>query len=658
MEVKIPGIGTKTEKLFDKLNLTTLDAMAVYYPMRYIQYDAPVYVREANIGDTVAIKGRISKSLQYYPKVIRGQCVDDEGMVLDLVWFHKPYNDAMFRPGAVFVFYGKVDEYNGYKKIVQPLTYTLETYQGFMRHMQPVYKTTGKLSQSTLQNAILYAVDNCDYPEIIPAQLREKRGLIGKADAMEIIHCPKNKDDLEAAQRRIKYEDFFDFLMQVTLSRTDRVKGPTMREHGISDSLVSSLPFTLTNAQLQAWEQIKRDMSSEYRMKRLVQGDVGSGKTIISFLSLLMAAENGYQSVLMAPTEVLAKQHYEDMVDLLEKNHLDITCTCLCGSTQKKAAEYKKIKSGETKIVIGTHAVIQEKVEYNNLGLAVIDEQHRFGVEQRRTLSKRSNNPHILIMSATPIPRSLGQVLYADLDISIVNELPANRKPIMNAVIEKNKRMSAWKMMYKQIQTGRQGYVICPMVEDNEKIEAESVKTYAEMMQRAFPDDVKIGILYGSMKAEEKNDVMQKFSENIYQILVSTTVIEVGVNVPNATVMLIENANMFGLSQLHQLRGRVGRGGYQSYCIFLNGSDSDCERLEIIGTSNDGFKIAEEDMRLRGMGDILGTEQSGTMKFALADIYEDKDIMAAAKEDVEELLKADPTLSNHPKLKCRYEGKH
>lgn len=656
MEVKIPGIGPITEKQFEKLELNTLEEMATHYPTRYIQYESPVLIKDAKIGDTVAIIGRMKRSLMFYPKVVSGEIEDKTGCAINLTWYHRPYNYKAFQPGAVFVFYGRVDEYNGYKKIVQPSVYTIDTYRGLMAYMQPVYRTTSKLSQNILQKAIRFAVDNTDFQEILPSDIRNKRNLIGKAEAMALIHSPNNKEELEKAQKRLKYEEFFDFLIQIALSRTEQVKGNPFIKFTVADAVIQSLPFQLTNAQAGAWEQIKHDMSSEYRMKRLVQGDVGAGKTILAFLSLLTAAENGYQSVLMAPTEVLAKQHYEDMVDLLKKNDLGITCACLCSSTKRKADLYKKIKSGLIQVIIGTHAVIQEKVEYKNLGLVVVDEQHRFGVEQRQELSRRNKNPHILIMSATPIPRSLGQVLYADLDISIVNELPANRKPILNAVVEKSRRLSAWQMMYKQIKEGRQAYVICPMVEENDKMESESVISYADMMRQVFPENVKIGILYGSMKADEKNETMKKFSENQYQILVSTTVIEVGVNVPNATVMMIENANMFGLSQLHQLRGRVGRGGYQSYCIFINGADEECERLQIIGNSNDGFEIAEEDMKLRGIGDILGTRQSGDMQFNIADIYADKEIMAAAKDDVEDLLHNDPDLSRHPKLKKIYQS--
>ena len=469
-----------------------------------------------------------------------------------------------------------------------------------------------------------------------------------------MIHLPADEKELKKAQNRIKFDEFFDFFMQIRITSSEPQKGAVLQRDDCCRKIVRNLPFSLTNAQQSAWEEVQRDIRSGYQMKRLLEGDVGSGKTILSFLALVMAVENGYQGALMAPTEVLAKQHYEDMLKLIEDNNLLINCSLLCGSTKKKKEEYKKIKENKVQIVIGTHALLQESVEFSNLALVVIDEQHRFGVEQRKAIYQKSRDAHILIMSATPIPRSLGQVLYSDLSISIVNERPANRKPIKNTVINKTQRKLAWQMIYKQVQEGRQAYVICPMVDDNPDREAESVTAYAQRMRQVFPESVSIGVLYGSMKAAEKNEVMEAFADNAYQILISTTVVEVGVNVPNATVMLIEDANLFGLAQLHQLRGRVGRGQYQSYCIFINGADEECERLKIMWDTNDGFKIAEEDMRLRGMGNLLGTEQSGNMAFDLADVYLDKKIMSAAKNEVDALFAADPSLSGHIELKRAY----
>ena len=652
METKIPGIGPKTEKLLEKLNLNTLRDLTRYYPRRYTKYPVPVLGRDALYGDMVAIMGQLVCDIKVLQKTSVAAFKDSSGMRIGLLWFQTPYKQM--RMGDIFVFYGKANEFRGELQLQQAQIYDVEEYEEMTKHMYPVYGLTNGLSQSTITKAVKYAVDNFTEEDILPKDIKEKYRLIDRGDAIQMIHLPADEKELKRAQARIKFDEFFDFFMQIRVTSAEPQKGTVLQRDDCCRKIIRNLPFSLTNAQQSAWAEVQRDIRSGFQMKRLLEGDVGSGKTILSFLALVMAVENGYQGALMAPTEVLEKQHYEDMLKLIEDNNLLINCSLLCGSTKKKKEEYKKIKENKVQIVIGTHALLQESVEFSNLALVVIDEQHRFGVEQRKAIYQKSRDAHILIMSATPIPRSLGQVLYSDLSISIVNERPANRKPIKNTVINKTQRKLAWQMIYKQVQEGRQAYVICPMVDDNPDREAESVTAYAQRMRQVFPESVSIGVLYGSMKAAEKNEVMEAFADNAYQILISTTVVEVGVNVPNATVMLIEDANLFGLAQLHQLRGRVGRGQYQSYCIFINGADKECERLKIMWNTNDGFKIAEEDMRLRGMGNLLGTEQSGNMAFGLADVYLDKKIMSAAKNEVDALFAADPSLSGHIELKRAY----
>ena len=652
METKIPGIGPKTEKLLEKLNLNTLRDLTRYYPRRYTKYPVPVLGRDALYGYMVAIMGQLVCDIKVLQKTSVATIKDSSGMRIGLLWFQTPYKRMQM--GDIFVFYGKASEFRGELQLQQAQVYDVGEYAEMTKHMYPIYGLTNGLSQNTITKAVQYAVNNFTEEDILPKEIKEKYRLIDKDDAMRMIHLPADEKELKKAQNRIKFDEFFDFFMQIRITSSEPQKGAVLQRDDCCRKIVRNLPFSLTNAQQSAWEEVQRDIRSGYQMKRLLEGDVGSGKTILSFLALVMAVENGYQGALMAPTEVLAKQHYEDLVKLIEDNNLLINCSLLCGSTKKKKEEYKKIKENKVQIVIGTHALLQESVEFSNLALVVIDEQHRFGVEQRKAIYQKSKDAHILIMSATPIPRSLGQVLYSDLSISIVNERPANRKPIKNTVINKAQRKLAWQMIYKQVQEGRQAYVICPMVDDNPDREAESVTAYAQRMRQVFPESVAIGVLYGSMKAAEKNETMKAFAENTYQILISTTVVEVGVNVPNATVMLIEDANLFGLAQLHQLRGRVGRGEYQSYCIFMNGADDECERLKIMWNTNDGFKIAEEDMRLRGMGNLLGTEQSGNMAFGLADVYLDKKIMSAAKNEVDALFAADPSLSGHIELKKAY----
>ena len=410
---------------------------------------------------------------------------------------------------------------------------------------------------------------------------------------------------------------------------------------------MESLPYQLTKAQQNVWYEIERDLRGERLMARLVQGDVGSGKTIIAFLAMIMAAENGYQSAVMVPTEVLARQHYEALTKLLEENHLleAYRPILLTGSNtvREKREIYAKIASGEVRMIVGTHALIQEKVEYESLSLVITDEQHRFGVRQREMFSTKGNKPNVLVMSATPIPRTLGIILYGDLDISVIDELPARRLPIKNCVVDTSYRPKAYRFIENQVREGRQVYVICPMVEESEGMEGENVLDYAETLRRILPSDITVEILHGQMKPKEKNQVMEEFSSGKIQVLVSTTVVDVGVNVPNATVMMVENAERFGLAQLHQLRGRVGRGEFQSYCIFVHGKDQaeKSKRLQILNQSNDGFYIAQEDLKLRGPGDLFGVKQSGVLEFGIADIFRDASIMKNASEAAGEILSLD-----------------
>ena len=399
-----------------------------------------------------------------------------------------------------------------------------------------------------------------------------------------------------------------------TRERNERAEnGFVIKKRSEIDRFLANLPYELTGAQKRVWEQIQEEMCGKLVMSRLIQGDVGSGKTIVAFLALLLAALNGYQGAMMAPTEVLAKQHYESIIEMLEKYQIPVKTELLTGSmtAKEKREAYQRIAAGKVQIVLGTHALIQEKVEYQNLALVVTDEQHRFGVSQRTSLQNKGKRPHVVTMSATPIPRSLGLILYGDMDISIINERPANRLPLKNCVISRSDRSKAWRMIYRQIQQGRQAYIICPMVEQNPLFPVADVQSYAEFLRKEYPPDIQIGILHGKLSAKEKASIMEKFQKNEIQLLIATTVVEVGVNVPNASVIMIEDADRFGMAQLHQLRGRVGRGKWQSYCIFVNGNNDPCERLDIMKSTNDGFVIAEKDMELRGVGLLLGERQSG-----------------------------------------------
>ena len=461
------------------------------------------------------------------------------------------------------------------------------------------------------------------------------------------------------------FDEFLFFILALQqLKETQEVQKNSypMKEVWKTEEVMENLPYRLTGAQMRVWTEIERDLKGSTLSARLVQGDVGSGKTILAFLAMIMAAENGYQSALMVPTEVLAKQHFESLQKLLEEHDLrSYAPVLLTGSTRAKEKReiYEKIAAGEAKMIIGTHALIQEKVEYQSLALVITDEQHRFGVRQRITLSDKGKQPNVLVMSATPIPRTLAIILYGDLDISVVDELPAKRLPIKNCVVDTSYRPNAYRFMEREIAAGHQVYVICPMVEESEGMEAENVTDYTQKLREVFPPSITVEALHGQMKPAQKNEIMERFAANEIQILVSTTVVEVGVNVPNATVMMVENAERFGLAQLHQLRGRVGRGDAQSYCIFMQGSGAKetSRRLEILNKSNDGFFIASEDLKLRGPGDLFGVRQSGLMEFAIADIYRDAPLLKQASDAARELLELDPDLSlpQNQKLKERLD---
>lgn len=470
-------------------------------------------------------------------------------------------------------------------------------------------------------------------------------------EAVTLIHFPPKMDALIEARRRLVFEEFLEFIIgirQLKESQAVMENHFPIKEKWITEEIMEGLPYRLTNAQMRTWLEIERDLCGRRLMSRLVQGDVGSGKTILAFLAMILTVDNGYQSALMVPTEVLAKQHYEGLLKLLkEQGKEHIKPVLLTGSltAAQKRKVYEEIAVGRAHIIIGTHALIQEKVQYKELALVITDEQHRFGVRQRESLANKGNPPNILVMSATPIPRTLAIILYGDLDISVLDELPAARLPIKNCVVDTSYRQTAYKFMWKQIEEGRQVYVICPMVEESEEADGENVMDYGAVLKKEFEGRAHVGILHGQMKQAQKNEIMEAFSRNDIQILVSTTVVEVGVDVPNATVMMIENADRFGLAQLHQLRGRVGRGKWQSYCIFMQseGKKEKSKRLEILNKSNDGFKIAEEDLKMRGPGDFFGIRQSGEMEFLLGDVIQDAEILKQAAEAapfMEKIIKA------------------
>lgn len=650
---ELKGVGEKTEKLFQKIGITTAEELLRYYPRTYDIYEEPVEIASAEEDKTVSIRATITTGI--YINQIRNlqvltTTVADASGRLPVAWFNAPYLRGTLKKGSVFILRGKIIRKKGRPQMEHPEIFTPAAYEEIIHSMQPVYGLTKGLSNKMITKLVHQILDTRPlHGEYLPEEIRERYQLADANYAIRTVHFPKNMQELLTARKRLVFDEFLLFVLAIQLLKEKTEEAPNtfpMKPVWTTEEIIEGLPYDLTGAQKNVWHEIERDLSGHKLMSRLVQGDVGSGKTVIAFLAMVLSAENGFQSALMVPTEVLANQHYEGFLRLMEEQNI-ASChpVLLTGSTtaRQKREIYQKIADGEVNVIIGTHALIQEKVEYKNLGLVITDEQHRFGVRQREALTTRGNPPHVLVMSATPIPRTLAIILYGDLDISIIDELPAKRLPIKNCVVGTSYRPKAYSFIEKQVQMGRQAYVICPMVEESEGLEAENVTDYARKLQEVLPGEIKVEILHGKMKPKEKNRIMEAFASGEIQVLVSTTVVEVGVNVPNATVMMVENAERFGLAQLHQLRGRVGRGEHQSYCIFIQGNNEEntSKRLKILNESNDGFYIAGEDLKLRGPGDLFGIRQSGLMEFKIGDIYNDAGILKNASEAAGEILALD-----------------
>ena len=662
------GIGDKTGKLFAKIGVETVGDLLQYYPRAYDTYRSPVGLGDVEEGGIYTIAVRLPKPAVLkrfnHIQIVTLDLSDAQGK-LSLIWYNMPYIRANLKVGSPYVFRGRVVRKSGRLRMEQPEIFEPSAYEKIENSMQPVYVQTRGLNNKTITKAVSQALENRPMErDYLPSDLRLRYELAEYNFAIEHIHFPSDEKELLFARKRLVFDEFFLFLLAVRRlkdKREDKVSPYPFQIREEVLRLKAGLPYELTRAQELVTDEVFADLKSGRVMNRLIQGDVGSGKTIIAILALLQAAYNGYQSAIMVPTEVLARQHYESMTALFEEHGIDKKPVLVTGSmtAKEKRIAYAMIADHEADIIVGTHALIQEKVVYDNLALVITDEQHRFGVAQRETFGKKGLEPHVLVMSATPIPRTLAIILYGDLDISVIDELPANRLPIKNCVVGTGYRKKAYDFIAREVAAGRQAYVICPMVEESEMIEAENVMDYTKVLKKELPESVTVEYLHGKMKAKEKNAIMERFAAGEIQVLVSTTVIEVGVNVPNATVMMIENAERFGLAQLHQLRGRVGRGKHQSYCIMVNCTENDGtqERLDILNRSNDGFYIASEDLKLRGPGDIFGIRQSGDLEFKLADIFTDANILKTVSEEVNRLLADDPELEDedHKELKHHLE---
>lgn len=654
---ELKGVGEKTEKLFQKIGITTTDDLLHYYPRNYDAYEEPEEIGSLKENTVAAIRATITTGV-YVNKIRNLQVISitvaDTTGRLAVAWFNAPYLKNTLKKGSCFILRGKVSRKKGRLEMEHPEIFTPAAYEEVLHSMQPIYGLTAGLTNKLIIKLMHQILEEQNLQtEFLPDEIKEYYHLADDNYALSAIHFPANMQELLVARKRLVFDEFLLFILAVQILKGKTEEAPNafpMKPVWTTEQIMENLPYKLTRAQLNAWHEIERDLCSHTLMSRLVQGDVGSGKTILSFLAMVLTVENGYQAALMVPTEVLANQHFEAFTKLMEEQGIT-SChpVLLTGSTtlKEKRRIYGEIASGEANVIIGTHALIQEKVVYENLGLVITDEQHRFGVKQREALTTRGNAPHVLVMSATPIPRTLAIIVYGDLDISIIDELPAMRLPIKNCVVGTSYRPKAYSFIEKQIRQGRQAYIICPMVEESEGADGENVTDYTQRIREIFPSDITIGMLHGKMKPKEKNQIMEQFASGEIQVLVSTTVVEVGVNVPNATMMMVENAERFGLAQLHQLRGRVGRGEYQSYCIFMQGNEQEetSKRLEILNKSNDGFFIAGEDLKLRGPGDLFGIRQSGQLEFRIGDIYQDADVLKAASDAAGGILELDRELT-------------
>ena len=660
----LKGVGPQRGDLLRKeLGIHKYGDLIYLFPNRYIDRTHYFKVNQLqNTSSEVQIIGKIIniKTVeQKRGKRLVATFVDDTGQ-MELVWFqgHKWIREGL-KINEVYVIFGKVSQFGSAFNMAHPEMELLAEHKTSLRSaMQPVYPSTEKLNNkgitsraiNKLMQQLFIETQNL-FTENLPLYLIEELKLIPKNTALFNIHFPKNQDLLNKAQFRLKFEELFFIQLQLitkNLIRKHKIKGHQFEIVGenFNDFYKNHLPFELTNAQKRVIKEIRNDMGSNAQMNRLLQGDVGSGKTIVALMSMLIAKDNGYQSCLMAPTEILANQHFIGLIELAKD--LDINIQILTGSSKTKERRliHEALEDGTLDILIGTHALLEDKVVFQNLGLAIIDEQHRFGVEQRSKLWKKNTvPPHILVMTATPIPRTLAMSLYGDLDISVIDELPPGRKPIETVHRYDNNRLKVWKFIKDEIKKGRQIYIVYPLIQESEKMDYKDLMDGYESISRDFPlPEYSISILHGQMKPSDKDEEMRRFAAGKTNIMVATTVIEVGVNVPNASVMIIESAERFGLSQLHQLRGRVGRGAEQSYCILMTShklSEDSKIRMETMVRTNDGFEIAEVDLKLRGPGDLMGKQQSGVLNLQIADIVRDKDILQLARHEAVKLLKTD-----------------
>ena len=650
----VKGIGPKKAEKLNKLGIYTIKDLLYYFPRQFEDRSIIKKIAQLEDEEKVTVKALITNIESYTPKkgmtITRIDVKDDTGFA-KLTFFNKEYIKNTFRVGDSILAFGKVKK-NG--RFVELNSCELEYLSASPKNigkLVPVYPLSYGVTNKDIMNTVRMVFENKDIkiPEYMPEYLLKKYRLCGIEYAIKNIHFPKDKESLKIALYRLIFEELLVLQLGLFMYKggSSDEKGILFKRNQRLDEVLKSLPFSLTRAQNRALNEIIDDMCSEKVMNRLVQGDVGSGKTVVALLALAECVFNGYQGALMAPTEILAQQHYESFTETFED--IGINVELLTGSVTKKQKEgiLHRAKDGEIDILIGTHALIEDNVEFKNIGLVITDEQHRFGVRQRGKLSSKGTSPDILVMTATPIPRTLALILYGDLDISIIDELPPGRQPIETIAVEKKKRDKVYNsLVRREVDKGRQVYIVCPLVEESESLDITSATETAEEIKRDFFPDLRVGLLHGKMKPSEKDAIMTAFKNHELDILVSTTVIEVGVNVPNSTLMIIENAERFGLAQLHQLRGRVGRGKHQSYCVLIYGSNSEVcrKRMGIMEETNDGFKISEKDLEIRGPGEFFGTMQHGVPELKVANLFKHMKILKTVQQEARIIIGEDPTL--------------
>lgn len=650
----IKGVGEARAKLLNKLGIFTLKDLITYYPRTYEDRSIPKKIEELVDGEEALIEvmpvTRVSEvRIRRNMTIIKMSARDDTG-VCQLTWFNQPYLRQMFKPGEYYKFYGKVSKKGSKVEMNSPVYDKIEDTKNTGRII-PIYPTTYKLPQTTLRRVIETGIHELEgsIEETLPEYLVSEYKLLDLDRAVNQIHFPNSFDDFNLAKKRLVFEELLSMqlaLLALKNQYTKDVKGIKFSKNAKMSDVINKLPFSLTKAQLRVLEEIDKDMESDKPMNRLLQGDVGSGKTIVALIAAYKCVKCGYQAAIMAPTAILASQHLESFNEILSS--FGIRCELLISGITKKKKEdmLQRLENGDIDIVIGTHALLEDNVVFKNLGLVVTDEQHRFGVRQRSVITEKGDNPDVLVMTATPIPRTLALILYGDLDISIIDELPPNRKKIETFAVTKGMDDRVNAFLKKNIDEGRQAYIVCPLVEESEEINAKSVMELAEHYKNKVFTEYKVEYLHGKMKPKEKDAIMEEFKNGNIDILISTTVIEVGVNVPNSSIMVVENAERFGLAQLHQLRGRVGRGEYQSYCILKYNGNSEIikKRMKVMTDTNDGFVISEKDMELRGTGEFFGTRQHGIPEFKIANLFEDIVALKSVQAIANKIIGDDPKL--------------